>query len=276
MKENDALVGALVGALKVMGFFLLIAALLPAALILRRIDPKHPFRIPRLFHRLLLKLMGISLHVHGKPSMVSPVLYAVNHTSYLDVIVLGSLLPAGFVAKAEVADWPLFGLFSKIQNSVFIERKTTRAAEHLSQLQDYLSNGRNLVLFPEGTSTEGLALQKQPVQHCRRIHGRKNSRRAARFPHVHGHRRISDASRRTGAIRMVWRHGSGSPFMGRLSAQLLRRRCRVPSAYDHGGLPQPEGSGGRLSGSRRPRRQAILGAARGGSVIFLRLRCRRS
>jgi 1-acyl-sn-glycerol-3-phosphate acyltransferase len=119
-------------------------------------DPQRPFRIPIFFHHLLLRLLGISLHIHGEPSQASPVLFVANHTSYLDVPVLGSLLSAGFVAKAEVADWPLFGILSKIQNSVFIERRTTRAVEHRLQLQDYLAKGQNLILFPEGTSSDGL------------------------------------------------------------------------------------------------------------------------
>ncbi|MFA5041339.1 MAG: lysophospholipid acyltransferase family protein [Bdellovibrionales bacterium] len=156
MKQIDAIAGILIAALKTVAFFLLITILIPIALLFRRIDPEHPFRIPQFFHFLLLNLLGISLHLHGEPSPASPVLFASNHTSYLDAIVLGYLLPAGFVAKAEVADWPLFGLLSKLQNCVFVERRSTRAAEQRSQLKDYLTNKHDLVLFPEGTSSEGL------------------------------------------------------------------------------------------------------------------------
>jgi lyso-ornithine lipid O-acyltransferase len=156
MKNFDDLVAVSRGVFKTAIFLLLTLMLIPVALIARRTDPQHPFRIPIFYHRLLLKLIGISVRVSGKPSTAAPVLFVSNHVSYLDVPILGSLLPAGFVAKAEVADWPLFGVLSQIQNSVFIERRRARTADQRSQLQDYLAKRQNLILFPEGTSSDGL------------------------------------------------------------------------------------------------------------------------
>lgn len=157
MKHFDDLAAVLIGLLKTALFLSLVLILTPIALLYKRYDPEHPFRIPKLFHILVLKLMNIRLRIHGKPAEMSPVLFVANHTSYLDIPVLGSLLSAGFVAKAEVAGWPLFGMLAKIQNTVFIERRVSQVAEQSTLLQNYLAKKRNLILFPEGTSSDGLA-----------------------------------------------------------------------------------------------------------------------
>jgi len=156
MKKLDDIIIGLCGVAKVLAFLTLVVVLIPVALVFKRIDPLHPFRIPRFFHRLLLGLLGIRLRISGVPSTTSPVLFVANHASYLDVPVLGSILPAGFVAKSEVEGWPLFGFLSKVQNTVFIERRATRAADQRTQLQDHLATRQNLILFPEGTSSDGL------------------------------------------------------------------------------------------------------------------------
>ena len=67
------------------------------------------------------------MRVHGAIAAKPPVLFAANHSSYLDIPVLGSLIPAAFVAKAEVAHWPLFGILAKLQHTVFIERRHAHA-----------------------------------------------------------------------------------------------------------------------------------------------------
>lgn len=146
------------GAVKAAIFFLLLGALIPAALLFKRMDPAHPFRILRIFHRCLLRLLGIRVRVRGKPSSASPVLFVSNHVSYLDIPAIGAVLPAAFVAKAEVSDWPLFGFLARVQNTVFVERRVTRAAVQREQLRDSLAHGRNLILFPEGTSSVGLSV----------------------------------------------------------------------------------------------------------------------
>tara|TARA_Y100001958_G_C21029254_1_gene402888 strand:- start:181 stop:807 length:627 start_codon:yes stop_codon:yes gene_type:complete len=92
--------------------------------------------------------------MHAKP----PVLFACNHTSYSDIAILGSLLPASFVAKAEVAGWPLFGVLAKLQRTVFVDRRATKATKQRDEMIRRLENGDNLILFPEGTSSDGNAV----------------------------------------------------------------------------------------------------------------------
>jgi 1-acyl-sn-glycerol-3-phosphate acyltransferase len=102
-------------------------------------------------------VLGFKLRVHGTLATTKPVLYVSNHTSYLDIPVLGALIPASFVAKSEVADWPFFGPLAKLQQTVFIERKATRTSEQSDGLRAKLEKGQSLILFPEGTSSVGLS-----------------------------------------------------------------------------------------------------------------------
>ena len=156
MAKIENIIASLGGILKLAGFLFMALALLPVTYFLKAIDPDHPFRIPQLFHSMVLRMLGISVRIHGQPATTSPVLFVANHASYLDIIVLGAILPTGFVAKSEVAGWPLFGMLARAQNTVFIERRSIRAAAQRSQLQDYFAKKQNLVLFPEGTSSDGL------------------------------------------------------------------------------------------------------------------------
>lgn len=141
--------------LRLLGFFGLIAMMIPIQLLHRAWKPEQPFRIPQLFHHCLLWLLGFRLHVQGAPDTAGPVLFVANHSSYLDIPVLGSLIPAAFVAKEEVAHWPLLGWLAKLQKTVFIERKAARTQENGDDLRARLASGQSLILFPEGTSTDG-------------------------------------------------------------------------------------------------------------------------
>jgi 1-acyl-sn-glycerol-3-phosphate acyltransferase len=111
--------------------------------------------LPLWYHRRCCRIMGFHVEVRGQQSTDHPTLYASNHNSYLDVMVLGSLIAGSFVAKAEVADWPLFGWLAKLQRSVFIERRGREAAVHRDEMSERLERGDDLILFAEGTSSDG-------------------------------------------------------------------------------------------------------------------------
>ncbi len=112
-------------------------------------------RLPRFYHRVCCRILGIDVHHQGEPSRDHPVLFVANHASYLDIAILGSLIPGSFVAKAEVADWPFFGLLAKLQRTVFIDRRGSKAALHRDEIGARLEAGDDLILFPEGTSSDG-------------------------------------------------------------------------------------------------------------------------
>jgi len=112
--------------------------------------------VPMLYHRVCCRLLDIRIERRGSVSTVGPTLFVCNHTSYLDISVLGSIIPGSFVAKAEVADWPFFGFLAKLQRTVFVDRKRRTTAHHQrDQLGQRLDAGDNLILFPEGTSNDG-------------------------------------------------------------------------------------------------------------------------
>lgn len=113
-------------------------------------------RIPMLFHRAVLSLIGVRVTVKGEPSAARPLLFLSNHSTWLDICVLGSVVPLVFVAKAEVAGWPLIGLLAKFQRSVFVDRqRRAKTGEVNQEIAERLSQGDPVVLFAEGTSSDG-------------------------------------------------------------------------------------------------------------------------
>lgn len=98
---------------------------------------------------------GFRLTVHGAPDRRDPVLYVCNHLSYLDIIVVGSVVPANFVSKAEVVDWPVIGLMARLNDTVLIDRQVRGMRAQCAALRRHLETGHSLILFPEGTSGGG-------------------------------------------------------------------------------------------------------------------------
>ena len=112
-------------------------------------------RLPLVYHRGVCRILGLNVERRGAMSAARPTLFVCNHTSYLDIEVLGAIIAGSFVAKREVASWPLFGLLAKLQRSVFVERRTQRAGEQRDAMTERLETGDNLIVFPEGTSNDG-------------------------------------------------------------------------------------------------------------------------
>src|SRR4029079_4479128 len=108
------------------------------------------------YYRVLCALLRVRVRVKGVPTKNRGVLYVSNHISWADILVIGSLAPVAFVAKREVASWPLVGITAKIQRTVFVDR--TRR-HHRGEAEDdtrrRLKDGLSVVLFAEGTSSDG-------------------------------------------------------------------------------------------------------------------------
>lgn len=101
------------------------------------------------------RLVGLGVSSHGRPAE-GAVLIVANHASWLDVIALGSLRPLCFVAKREVARWPLFGQIARLGRTVFVDRdRRGDAVRANGEMAARLAAGDSLVLFPEGTSSDG-------------------------------------------------------------------------------------------------------------------------
>jgi len=115
-----------------------------------------PDIIPRLWHRLILKCLGLKVRVHGELSQKRPLLVAANHISWADIMVLGAKADVRFIAKAEVAGWPGMGTIARLNRTVFVEREQKRkSGEQASEIAQRLIGGDALVLFPEGTTADG-------------------------------------------------------------------------------------------------------------------------
>jgi 1-acyl-sn-glycerol-3-phosphate acyltransferase len=126
---------------------------MPLQWVLLLIDSPLKRRIPVLFHRIVGALIGLRRRVVGAPADERPLLLLANHASWLDIAVLSAVLPVSFVAKSEIAGWPLFGLFAKLQRSVFIDRsRRTATGAKAAEMAGRLAAGDVLVLFAEGTS----------------------------------------------------------------------------------------------------------------------------
>ena len=108
------------------------------------------------YYRLLRALLRIKVRVNGSPSHDRAVLYVSNHVSWADIVVIGSLSPVAFVAKSEVRRWPLVGITAKMQRTVFVDRaRRHQAADAVSEIVNRLATGTSVVLFAEGTSSDG-------------------------------------------------------------------------------------------------------------------------
>ena len=112
-------------------------------------------RLPMWYHRVCCRLLGIRLEVFGRRSRARPTLFVANHSSYLDIAIYGALIPGSFVAKSEVAKWPLFGLMAKLQRSVFVDRRVRTSHLQASEIGRRLEARDSMILFPEGTSDDG-------------------------------------------------------------------------------------------------------------------------
>jgi len=112
-------------------------------------------RIPVFYHRCALRMLGFEVVVRGTPSTARPTLFVSNHTSYFDIPVLASLIEVSFIAKADMMNWPFFGRLAKLQRSVFVDRKPSNVGEHADEVARRLGAGDNLVLFAEGTTSDG-------------------------------------------------------------------------------------------------------------------------
>lgn len=100
-------------------------------------------------------ILRMKIVVRGDLAAPRPLLCVSNHVSYLDIIALGSFMQGSFVAKSEVRTWPGFGLLARLARTVFIDRRQTAVARSRDQLTDALRRGEPLILFPEGTSSDG-------------------------------------------------------------------------------------------------------------------------
>ncbi len=112
----------------------------------------------RLYWAVFSSLIGLQVRTIGAPVVRNRerrVIYAANHSSWLDIPVLGGRLEACFVSKDAVASWPGVSLVARLGRTVFVSRTRGATGRERDDMRARLAAGDNLLLFPEGTSSDG-------------------------------------------------------------------------------------------------------------------------
>ena len=136
-----------------------VGVIVPVALVMRRLSRQSRPRLPWLFHRALARALGIRVIVHGRPARRGGVLFVANHLSWADIPVLGSQLLASFVAKSEVGGWGMIGWLAGLSRTLYVERERRQTTgEARSAIAARLAAGDSVILFPEGTNSDGIGV----------------------------------------------------------------------------------------------------------------------
>lgn len=113
-----------------------------------------------LWHRTMCRILGVEIKIEGTALVEGATLFAANHISWIDIIVLGGQLKnASFIAKSEVQGWGFLGVLCGLHKTVFVNRaRRTDSARQRDELAARVAEGHSLILFPEGTNTSGIGV----------------------------------------------------------------------------------------------------------------------
>lgn len=133
----------------------LVGGLATAAVAYPLVGRPARLRLKQRWSRQLLAMLGVRLHA-GTARLYAPALLVANHVSWLDIFAINALVPAAFVCKAEVRDWPLIGWLCERTDTVFMPRASRSAAKQAGDaIAVRLRQGWHVAAFPEGTTSEG-------------------------------------------------------------------------------------------------------------------------
>ena len=165
--------------------------LLPAVALLALPLPGKA-RVQRLYCRLMLRSLGVRISITGGPIRnLRGVLVVSGHVSWVDVFVIGAVLPGSFVARADLIEWPALGFLARLMKVIPIERSSLRRLPDVVRaVTERLGAGHTVVAFPEGTTWCGLGY---------------GSFRPAMF------QAAIDAGRPVQPLALTYRHRDGAP-----------------------------------------------------------------
>ena len=112
----------------------------------------------QVYWSVFTRLIGIKVGIIGNRAVGfegRPVIFVSNHSSWVDVPVLGGVLDGCFVAKGDVATWPIIGFIARLGRTVFVSRSRASTGKERDAMRATLRSGDKLILFPEGTSSDG-------------------------------------------------------------------------------------------------------------------------
>jgi 1-acyl-sn-glycerol-3-phosphate acyltransferase len=214
-------------------------------------------RIQRIYCRLLLRSLGVRLMKSGGPIRNVPgVLVVSPHMSWVDVLVIGALIPGSFVTKAELVSWPGLGLMARALKVIPIERTNLRQLpDVVHAVAERLRCGQSVVAFPEGTTWCGLAYGPfrpamfqaavdagRPVQPLRLTYHHRDGRPST-MPAYVGEDTLSGSFHRLVTARLTVAHvrveelqlpGEDRRDLSRRCEAAVRRSAPAhPGAHDH-------------------------------------------
>lgn len=138
---------------------------IPLQSLLIKLPGSPKINFARFYWRTICRLLGIDLRIFGKieeqhkqltkNTKKRPIIYIANHTSWLDIATIGGLAPGAFVAKEEIGSWPIISTLCRLGRVLFVSRQRQSTVKEQQTMEKRLEDGGNLILFPEGTSTEG-------------------------------------------------------------------------------------------------------------------------
>ncbi|QDU67840.1 2-acyl-glycerophospho-ethanolamine acyltransferase [Planctomycetes bacterium Pla86] len=121
---------------------------------------RYSARVQRHWARLTLRAFGVRVDAAPRPPG-GPYLVPANHLSWLDVLVLATQMDCRFVAKSEIAGWPVFGLLARSVGTLFVERGAGRDAVRVgAAMSALLESGISVVIFAEGQVSRGLKVER--------------------------------------------------------------------------------------------------------------------
>lgn len=134
------------------------------------LDRKGRGRLIRRICIVLMRVLGVRMSIKGRVPLPASAdcgvnengagyMVCANHVSFIDIFILDAVLPCRFVAKKEIASWPVFGFIAKGTGTLFIDRTRKRAVLEIADaMRGAISEGTNVLFFPEGTTGNGLEL----------------------------------------------------------------------------------------------------------------------
>ena len=154
-----------VTALRLAWFFIMLAVVIvpgaPLQWLLRRTGLQRAAdRLQVLAARSLCRALGLLVHAQGALPAERPVFVVANHVSWTDILAFASVEPLCFLAKSDVAGWPLLGPAIRAYGTLFVSRRRTRAFGAVNaEIATALSQARAVLLFAEGTTGNGTRLE---------------------------------------------------------------------------------------------------------------------
>ncbi len=127
--------------------------------LITNLKPIH-HKISQNWMKILIMLFGLNIITKGKLS-INAKAFVSNHISFLDIIVLNSIIPSNFVAKSEIKYWPVIGHLAGKTGTIFIKRGDTEDNDAvINIMREYIKKDKNIIFFPEGRIGDGIKVKK--------------------------------------------------------------------------------------------------------------------